>query len=95
MTFAWREHPHLKETGVPAPWRLKASETLHIAAGGLVLLAASTMVAGTLGRIAFATVLPVLSYWRLRQLWALPGATGLNWQSASSGTASRCSHGSS
>lgn len=74
VTFAWRDHPHLKETGVPASWRLKASETLHVVAGGLVLLAASTMVAGTLGRIAFATVLPALSYWRLRQLWALPGA---------------------
>lgn len=74
MTLAWREHPHLKDIGVPAPWRLKASETLHMVAGAVPLLAASTMVGGILGRIAFATVLPALSFWRLRQLWALPGA---------------------
>jgi len=68
-----REHPHLKETGVPAPARV-ATAGFVMAAAGAVMVAAGPGLDGTAARVVVALGLPLIAVGVLRRLWRLPGA---------------------
>jgi len=68
-----REHPHLKETGVPGPGRVATAGLVISTAGGLMALAGPGL-DGTAARVVVGLALPALTVSVLRRLWAHPGA---------------------
>lgn len=68
-----REHPHLKETGVPAPGRVASAGFVMAVAGAVVTLTGPGL-DGTAARVVVALGLPLIAVGVLRRLWRLPGA---------------------
>lgn len=78
MWLLGREDAHLKQTGLPARWRVSTAQALYVASGAVVL----TFGTGWFDGGAFWRVLLIvgtvgLSYLRLRQVFSLPGADRL------------------
>lgn len=73
LALTGREHPHLKETGVPSPARVATAGLVLAVAGGLMAVAGPGL--DSLGaRVVVGLALPAVTVWTLRRLWRLPGA---------------------